>query len=116
VENLLLGSPRLRSVPFNSVGRATSSIKLVIDAYLNHGVKGLNNSLIHVKSRRELNVPHITLEVISRCHPLQEDEDHRDQIHDQTSHSRWFRGDHFAHLLGTFVVLFNICPSYRFIV
>lgn len=71
---------------------------------------------IHVQSRRELNAPYIALKVIGRSPLLHEHKDHRDQIHDKTSQSRWFRGDHFAHLFGSFVVLLNICPSYRFVV
>lgn len=78
--------------------------------------KGPTEPSIHVQSRRELNVPYIALEVISGSPLLQEHEDHRDQIRDKTSQSRWFRGDHLAHLFGTFVMLLNICPSDRFIV
>lgn len=75
--------------------------------------KSHNEGRVHAQSHGELNVPHVSLEVIATKPLLDEHENHRDEIHDQAFHSRRFGGDHFAHLLGTLVVLLNVYPSYN---
>lgn len=87
-----------------------------IYACLNPIAKELNPNLVHVLSYRQLNVPHITLEVISARSLLEEQEDYGEQIHDYTPHSRRPRGHHLAQFLGTLVVLFDVCPSNRLVV
>jgi len=74
-------------------------------------LKSLNKGRVHAQSHRKLNVPHVTLEVVTPRSLLDEHEDHRNKIDDQASHSRRLRGDHLAHLLGTLVVLLDVCPS-----
>lgn len=73
-----------------------------------------NKDRVHAQSHGEPNLPHISLKVIATKPLLDEHENHRHEIYDQTSHSWRLRGDHLAHLLGAFVVLLDVCSSYRF--